>query len=190
MKSIVKMVRTKKKRHSTKSLFDDAVLDKCYNMALLGLTDVEIANCLLIKKTTLELWKRKHPGLVEVLNKGKAIADARVARALFERAVGYSHPEEKVFVSKGEVIKVDTTKHYAPDTAAICFWLKNRTRNSEQPWIDALKHELSGKDGGPIDINKIETIDTENFTDEELKILLDISPKLFGKLNKKPEEEC
>lgn len=179
------MERTK--RHSTSSKFNDDVFEKVYNMALLGLTDVEMANCLLIKPITFELWKRKHPGLVQLMNKGKAIADAKVARSLFEKAVGYEHPETIVHCYKGTIIKTNITKRYAPDTAAICFWLKNRTRNSEQPWIDAMKHELSGKDGGPIDINKIESLDAAEFTDEELKILLDISPKLFGKLQKKEE---
>ena len=45
----------------------------------------------------------------------------------YHRAMGYSHPEEKIFCSKdGEVTRVMTTRHYPPDTTAFIYWTKNR----------------------------------------------------------------
>jgi hypothetical protein len=56
-------------------------------------------------------------------------ADAAVAGALYKRAMGYSHPAEKIHVTKdGDVIKVPYTQHYPPDTAALNFFLANRQR--------------------------------------------------------------
>lgn len=42
------------------------------------------------------------------------------------RATGYEHEEEVVFCYQGQIITHKTTKHYAPDVAAIAIWLKNR----------------------------------------------------------------
>ena len=33
---------------------------------------------------------------------------------------------EKIFCSRGKVIRVETVEHYPPDTTAMIFWLKNR----------------------------------------------------------------
>lgn len=48
--------------------------------------------------------------------------------ALFQRAVGYSHPAVKFFFDKdaGRVVSQKYTEHYPPDTGACVMWLKNR----------------------------------------------------------------
>jgi hypothetical protein len=61
------------------------------------------------------------------------IRDEEVERSLFMRAIGYSHPEEKVFCHQGEIIKETVMKHYPPDTAAVQFWLKNK---QPEKWAD------------------------------------------------------
>ncbi|EFB1429709.1 terminase, partial [Escherichia coli] len=40
-------------------------------------------------------------------------------------------------------------KYYPPDTTAAIFWLKNRQKDK---WRDKVDHELTGKDGGAIQI--------------------------------------
>jgi hypothetical protein len=60
------------------------------------------------------------------LKVAKDAADARVERRLWERAMGYSHLSEKLFCSRGKVIRVEIVEHYPPDTTACIFWLKNR----------------------------------------------------------------
>jgi hypothetical protein len=39
-------------------------------------------------------------------------------------------------------------KFYPPDTTACIFWLKNRQR---EQWRDVQRHEVTGKDGAPLD---------------------------------------
>jgi hypothetical protein len=59
---------------------------------------------------------------------GKATADARVEQSLYRRALGYSHDAVKIFMPAGAVAPVIApyVEHYAPDTTAAIFWLKNR----------------------------------------------------------------
>jgi len=60
------------------------------------------------------------------LKAGKSSADDRVERSLYERANGYTHVEDKIFMHEGQPVIVPTKKHYPPDTTAGIFWLKNR----------------------------------------------------------------
>jgi hypothetical protein len=108
-----------------------------YQFALLGGTDKKIAEFLEITESTLNKWKLDHPEFSESLKKGKEVADANVTESLYNRAIGYAHPEEKVFIDKGQIITYQTTKHYPPDTTAIIYWLKNR-----QPEVWRDKQEI------------------------------------------------
>jgi hypothetical protein len=97
-----------------------------YKFCLLGATDVKLAEFFGVAESTIHLWKLKHESFSESIKKGKQIADAEVASSLYHRALGYSHPEVKVFNNQGEIVTHDTVKHYAPDPTAAIFWLKNR----------------------------------------------------------------
>ena len=99
--------------------------------------------------STISKWKSEHKEFSEALRNGKPIADACVATALYRRAVGYSHPEDKVFQYKGKPIVVPTTKHYPPDIQAASLWLRNR---QPERWRD--KQELEHQTG-PMTINVI-----------------------------------
>jgi len=124
-------------------------VDSAFKLALLGATDVEIAGCWGISIETFYLWQRKHPKLVQSLQRGKIEADATVAQSLYKRANGYSHPAIKMFYDKdvGAVIKEAYVEHYPPDTGSAIFWLKNRQRGK---WRDRQELEHTGANGGPI----------------------------------------
>ncbi len=51
-----------------------------------------------------------------------------VVRALFERAVGFSHEVTRTTLYQGEERKITNTVSYPPDTQACMFWLRNRQR--------------------------------------------------------------
>ena len=61
--------------------------DIAYNLSLLGLTNVEIAQSLDIHEDTLYTWKKKYEDFDESLKKGREDADGRVARSLFNKAL-------------------------------------------------------------------------------------------------------
>lgn len=129
-------------RFSKKSIVDLYMIETLYSF---GLTDEQIAKALDISAVSLESWK-KEENFLRSLRKGKAIADDRVVRALYERATGYMCPDTDIRVVNGELVKTEIIKHYPPDATSCLFWLKNRKKDE---WRD--KHEvgLSGQDGGP-----------------------------------------
>lgn len=117
---------------------------------LLGAIDKDLAVFFEVDELTINRWKDAHPEFCKALKEGKDEADAKVADRLFNRALGYSHPEDKIFNNNGIPMVVPTMKHYPPDTTACIFWLKNRQKDQ---WRDKQDHELTGKDGGPLQTN-------------------------------------
>ena len=120
----------------------EQVKDMLYKMASYGMTDKQMADVVGVSEQTVNNWKLKDPNFLESLKAEKEIADARVERSLFERATGYSHAEDKIFNDNGTPLVVPTVKHYAPDTTAAIFWLKNR---KPREWRDKQDIEHSGE---------------------------------------------
>ncbi|MAR57107.1 MAG: terminase [Rickettsiales bacterium] len=108
------------------SSYKEEYAKQAYKLCLLGATDDQMADFFGCAKSTFSLWKTKHDDLSEALKKGKSFADARVAEALFHRALGYQHAEDKIFMHEGKPVVVNTTKHYPPDPVSCIYWLKNR----------------------------------------------------------------
>ena len=129
------------------SKFSPEMIEQAYKLCLLGATDKELADFFDVKEQTINNWKKTKPEFFESLKKGKMEADAKVAESLFNRACGYSHPDQQVYLYKGEPIIVPVTKHYPPDTGAAFIWLKNRQPDK---WKD--KPETHS-DPDPITIN-------------------------------------
>lgn len=91
----------------------------------LGAIDKDLAVMFDVSEQTINAWKKAHPDFLESL-KSKELANYQVELALYKRATGYSHPEDKIFNNNGEAMIVETTKYYPPDTAAAISWLANR----------------------------------------------------------------
>lgn len=125
----------------------------------LGATDKDIADFFNVCEATINNWKKEYPRFLESIKKGKVIADIKVSESLFKRATGYKHKEDKFFCYEGQIITQKTTKHYAPDTTAMIFWLKNRKPSM---WKD--KQEV-------INLNVSASIDnmSEDDIDREIK---------------------
>lgn len=103
------------------------VKEQIVTMLAHGLTEERIAEILDISKVTI--WKTKQDReFVNAVLFTKDAADNEVVKSLYLRAVGYTHPEEKVFCHNGEIITHETKKHYPPDVGAITLWLINRRR--------------------------------------------------------------
>jgi hypothetical protein len=109
--------------------YQDKYDKMAYKLCLLGSTDKQMADIFEVSEQTLNTWKQKHPSFLESLKKGKDLADAQVTKSLFQRARGYKHKEDKIFIDKGTPIIVPTVKHYPPDTLACIYWLNNRQRD-------------------------------------------------------------
>jgi len=122
-------------------------------LCLLGMTDAEIAAAIGVSIQAMKIWDRDHPSFSAARAEGKEFADARVAKALHSRAIGYSHKATKFFLGPGGVIiKEDYIEHYPPDTHAAALWLANRRRKQ---WSLKPSEEPDKEGGGGITI-KIE----------------------------------
>lgn len=117
--------------------------EQARKLALLGLTDVEMATFFEVSQPTFDAWKREHPGFLLSLTRGKTLADAEVAASMYERARGYSHDAVKIFMPAGatEPVYAPYTEHYPPDTAAASLWLRNR---QPKQWRDKTDVGISG----------------------------------------------
>ncbi len=103
-----------------------------------GFTDEDVAKLFKVTRRTIENWKKQFPQFFLSLKKGKKTADQKVVQSLYQRALGYSHPEVHISNHQGKVTKTNIIKHYAPDTTACIFWLKNRDQKN---WRDKQEHE-------------------------------------------------
>jgi low affinity Fe/Cu permease len=92
--------------------YHDINLVQIEKLAERGWTDESIADFVGINRSTLHEYKKAYP--------------------LYEAAIGYTHPEEKIFCHKGSITRVETLKHYPPDVVAAIFVLCNKDKANWQ----------------------------------------------------------
>lgn len=128
--------------------FNPEYIEEAEKQCLSGATDQELADYFDVSVRTLYRWKNTHPDFCQALKSGKAVADERIERSLFERATGYERDEVDIRVVEGQIVQTPIRKFYPPDTTAAIFWLKNR-RPAE--WRD--KIDLDAKVSGSVVIH-------------------------------------
>ncbi len=144
-----------------------------------GWTDEQVADFLGVTRKAINDWK-KFPEFKLRLKTWKDLADSKVEKCLYKRAVGYKYDEvtyEKsnvggsgVVLSGGEIEAIkhtDTaktkivTKAVPPDVTAQIFWLKNR---QPEQWRDKHEHDHKGAETHL----HLTTINVKDSTNEEL----------------------
>lgn len=119
-----------------------------HNYCLLGATNAELADFFGVAPRTVDNWIASVPEFAAAVREGKIVADARVARGLYDRAVGYEHTVKRTLLHRGEERTLTNTVHYPPDTQACIFWLRNRRR---QNWRDRPNDSRDGAGDGADD---------------------------------------
>lgn len=124
------------------SKYKSEYAELAYNYCLLGATDKELASFFSTTEQTINSWKANYPEFLESLKRGKEQADATVASKLYHRAIGYEHEDTQFATFQGAITDSQTyIKHYAPDTTAAIFWLKNRQPDK---WRDKTDVGITG----------------------------------------------
>lgn len=123
------------------TLYRDDYPEQARRLALLGMTDEEIAEFFEIGTTTLYRWDEEHPEFREFRVRGREAADGKVAEKLYHRALGYHHDDVHISNFQGAITITPIVKHYPPDTQAASWWLKNR---QGKRWKDKTETEHSG----------------------------------------------
>lgn len=143
------------------SLYDPAMNDVARKLALLGLTDEEMASFFGVSAKTLYNWQAEYPAFFQSVQDGKTIADANVADSLYKRATGEHVEIEKIHVNKqtGEATTLKIKQYIPGEAGAAMNWLKNRRK---QDWRDKVDHEHSGQVGISVITRKIVDAGTGN----------------------------
>jgi len=125
------------------SKFKPEFAKQAEKLALLGATDVDLADFFEVSINTIGNWKVSYPEFLGALKSGKEQADDRVERSLYQRAVGYSYDAVHFSSFQGTVTETPYREHCPPDTTAQIFWLKNRR---PEQWRDkteqVVRHEI------------------------------------------------
>lgn len=126
------------------------MLHEAKELGRMAATEFEICEFWNINPVTLYSWRARDAAFDSALQHGKDVADKRVERALYARAMGYSYRSEEIKVVEGTVVRVPVIKHEPPNMTALVFWLKNRQRET---WRDV--HRIEGE----VDVKTIERDD-------------------------------
>jgi hypothetical protein len=126
--------------------------EQAQRLAMLGLTNEEMAIFFNVSPSTLSKWIAELPAFSEALKAGRQVADAKVTESLFKRATGYTCDEDDIRTVSlpnnggSQIVITPTKKHYPPDPTSMIFWLKNR---QPRKWRDRVD---DGPQTGPIPI--------------------------------------
>ena len=134
------------------TLFKPEFIQQAQKACEAGFTDRELAELFGVAEATVNQWKLKHEEFSSALKTGKSIADERVERSLYQRAVGYRQDAVKIFMpaSASEPVYAPYVENVVPDTTAAIFWLKNRKPDQ---WRDKQEIEHQGSIAVNIDLN-------------------------------------
>lgn len=136
--------------------------EQARRMALLGATNQQIADMMMVDVKTIEYWVRTKPEFAASMRMGKMEADAHVAEALYKAAIGYDYEEDVVSTYKGVQSVVRVTKHMPGNPWAMWKWLTARQRGL---WTDVQHVENTQTN---INITKF---DFKGLSTEELRVM-------------------
>jgi hypothetical protein len=112
--------------------------EQAAKLAGLGATDDQIADFLGIALSTFYAWRNSRNDFSDAIKSAKDVADERVERSLYQRAVGYQTDAVKIMQYEGKEILIPYRENVQPDVTAQIFWLKNRRKDQ---WRDRQDHE-------------------------------------------------
>lgn len=161
-------------------------------LALLGLSQRQISKAIDITERTLSGWLETIPEVSKAMEQGGKVADSMVASALFERAIGFSIPEEKIIVVGGQIHRETVMKYYPASVDAARVWLSKRMGDARGGiWGDGSNRGGAGQSGGGnttinnntminvgnFSMENLSGIDLGDFSDEEISVLLSAGVK-------------
>ncbi len=110
------------------STFKPAYVRQAKELYAQGLTDRELAEAFGVSRSTIFRWRAAYPEFAEATKLGKEVADDRVERALYERAIGYEEEAVRVYHPTGaeDPVIVRYKREVRPDVTAALQWMRAR----------------------------------------------------------------
>lgn len=129
--------------------YDPSYVKQVEKLCALGATNQEIADFFEVNVRTVDRWIVTHEDFCRAVKTAREVADDRVERSLYHRAVGYEQEAVKIFMPAGAVepVYAKYREKVAPDATSMIFWLKNRKPDK---WRDKSQQEITGKDGSDL----------------------------------------
>ena len=138
---------------------------------------------------TIDYWIKNRPEFEQAVKYGRMECMLKVSGSLYQRAIGYSHPDihimsqtVKEYDEDGKVVRsytqpliTDIIKHYPPDTPAAIKYLSILAR--EFGWAEVTNVNMDVKHSGDINIHKIEELSLENIPEEIKSFLFELNMK-------------
>lgn len=121
--------------------FEPEMCERAHNYCLLGATNDELDGFFHVSPSTIDRWIAERADFGDSVKRGRVVADSRVARGLYDRAIGYDREVERAVIVGGELNRVASTVHYPPNVQACIFWLRHRRPRT---WRDAPDDPSSG----------------------------------------------
>lgn len=159
------------------SLYSPSHDERAAELCAAGATDDQLADEFGVSVRTVNRWKVAHPTFRHSIKDAKDVADERVKRSLYHKALGIEYEEmqaiklKRVIYEDGKrkleeeyVEMVPVKKFVAPDTTAGIFWMKNR---KSQEWREVSKVEH----GQPGDFDTMSDEDLKNYILSEQEML-------------------
>jgi hypothetical protein len=142
--------------------WDESKIRVAFLLALMGATDMQMAEIMQVSINTINWWKRERPEFRQALSEGKIGADTKVLESFYQSAVGYDYEEEIATYDRSahQWVKSTVKRHRPSDAWAAARWLSIRQRAL---WSETQKVEVTHNNTLNININ--------NYTEAELKFL-------------------
>lgn len=104
----------------------------------------DIADYLGVGARTVSTWMTEHEEFQQAVYARRALADDKVEKSLFDRALGYTEPvrEQRPNPVTGEPVDLTRDVHVPADVRAAQFWLQNRRPAA---WRNQVHVEVKGK---------------------------------------------
>ena len=171
--------KTSKYKAGRKSVWKDSMILLSYKLALLGATDIQIADVLEVNKNTVAHWKATKPEYAAALKRGKIEADAEIAEAFYRCAKGgfTLKSTRKIWSEKMCTFMEETaTREIGPNQFACQKWLSMRQR---EKWTEVQKLDITNN----VNLNITEDLKLEDIDTKELKLIeqLGLRKQLFLK---------
>lgn len=135
----------KRRKTGNKAIFTNKQLDQVTLLTKLGATVVQVGAFFGVNDDTVRNWIKKDEDFKNAQLKGGLKADMKVAKSLYQRAIGFEYEETKSIRTKnGDFLMEVTKKRSLPDVKAIIHWLRVRQRET---WsvVDEMNHNHNGK---------------------------------------------
>ncbi len=157
-----------KNNRNVPSVWKDDYIRIAFQLAILGARNEDLANAFDVHPSTISSWLRDRPEFTDALQRGRTLANAEVAEAMYKCAVGFEKEVEEIHFVKGRPVVFKVKKYFPPNPWSQAKFLGVRERGR---WSDVQRSESLHAN---INITKL---DLTSLTMDELKLVRSIQDK-------------